>query len=211
MSHSVTITRTTTTTSGSGGGFIVNSGYIKTLPGLLKLAQLIINAICVGLVAYYFRRYHSVYSNGNPELFFLLMTTAFLIGTFCLLLSCLVSWSTGGIISKTIYVSYNLVWWQSWMSQWFLGLFLQELIYHSVAFLLLLIASIIFLVEVSNNKYGYNVKEAYYAASVRDNVGSSVGGFNIEDILFSFQILGLVNAGLYLLSAFLANKTYRGL
>uniref|UniRef100_A0A336KC16 CSON011304 protein n=1 Tax=Culicoides sonorensis TaxID=179676 RepID=A0A336KC16_CULSO len=166
MSHSVVITRTTTTSSGNAG-FMVNSGYLKTFPGLLKLAQLILNAVCVGLVAYYFRRYHSVYSNGNPELFFLLMTTTFLIGTFCLLLSCLVSWSTGGIISKTIY----------------------ELIYHTLAFLLLLIASIILLVEVTNNRFGGNVKEAYLAAS----------------------IIGLINAGLYLISALLANRHYRGI
>jgi len=166
MSHSITVTRTTTTTSGTGG-YVLNSSYLKTMPGLLKLAQLILNAICVTLIAWQFRRYHSVYSNGNPELFFLLMTTAFLIGTFCLLLSCLVSWSTGGIISKTIY----------------------ELIYHTIAFLLLLISSIILLVEVSNNRFSYNVREFYMAAS----------------------IIGLVNSGLYLISALLANRYYRGL
>lgn len=33
------------------------------------------------------------------------MATTFAIGTFCLLVSCLFSLSTGGIISKTIYVS----------------------------------------------------------------------------------------------------------
>lgn len=39
MSHSVTVTRTTTTT---GGSYIVlNTGYLKTIPGLLKLAQLV--------------------------------------------------------------------------------------------------------------------------------------------------------------------------
>lgn len=169
MSHSVTITRTTTSTSGTGAGFIVNSGYIKTFPGLLKLAQLIINAICVGLVAYNFRHY-ATYSTGNPELFFLLMTTTFLIGTFCLLLSCLVSWSTGGIISKTIYVSFSklqFLFRAPFIDQKFS---LQELIYHSVAFILILIAAIIFLVEVSNNRFGYNLKEAYYAASVSETV-----------------------------------------
>lgn len=48
MSHSVVITRTTTTTSGSGG-FMVNSGYIKTFPGLLKLAQLVSDSILLQL------------------------------------------------------------------------------------------------------------------------------------------------------------------
>lgn len=61
----------------------------------------IIGAVCVGIVAYYYDRrfYHFI-----PDLFFLLMATAFVIGTFCLLVSCLFSLSTGGIISKTIYV-----------------------------------------------------------------------------------------------------------
>lgn len=188
MSHSVTITRTVTT-SNTTSTLVVNTGYLKTLPGLLKLAQLvrhyhhfvtliehwaswkfgkmftkflsvstnflnvrkfvkterkfmkmfskflplstnfvkipenftnfsginygpethyqhqsflqILGAVCVGLVAWY---YDSRY-NYTPPLFFYLMATTFLIGTFCLLVSCLFSLSTGGIISKTIYVS----------------------------------------------------------------------------------------------------------
>lgn len=70
----------------------------------------IIGAVCVGLVAHYFTSY-SVYRNVHgyyAELMFLLMATSFLIGTFCLLVSCLFSLSTGGIISKTIYVSEKL-------------------------------------------------------------------------------------------------------
>lgn len=124
MSHSVTITRTVTS-SNTTSTLILNTGYLKTVPGLLKLFQLvqkkmqfnhffyhiriivyydlqILGAVCVGIVAWYHRRY-SMY--GIPDLFFLLMTTAFVIGTFCLLVSCLFSLSTGGIISKTIYVS----------------------------------------------------------------------------------------------------------
>lgn len=42
MSHSVTITRTTTSTN-STSALILNTGYLKTLPGLLKLAQLVNN------------------------------------------------------------------------------------------------------------------------------------------------------------------------
>jgi hypothetical protein len=37
MSHSVTITRTTTTTTSTA--IILNTGYLKTPAGLLKLAQ----------------------------------------------------------------------------------------------------------------------------------------------------------------------------
>lgn len=39
MSHTVTVTRTTTTTTTSA--IILNTGYLKTWPGLLKLAQVV--------------------------------------------------------------------------------------------------------------------------------------------------------------------------
>lgn len=41
MSHAVTITRTTTTHTTSSA-IMINSGYLKTIPGLLKLAELVI-------------------------------------------------------------------------------------------------------------------------------------------------------------------------
>lgn len=44
MSHSVTVTRTTTSTSTSA--FIVNSGYFKSVPGLLKVFQLVSRIPC---------------------------------------------------------------------------------------------------------------------------------------------------------------------
>lgn len=40
MSHTVTITRTVTTNNTSST-LVLNTGYIKTVPGLLKLAQLV--------------------------------------------------------------------------------------------------------------------------------------------------------------------------
>lgn len=39
MSHSVTVRTTTTSTSTSL--VVLNTGYLKTVPGLLKLAQLV--------------------------------------------------------------------------------------------------------------------------------------------------------------------------
>ncbi|OWR42548.1 hypothetical protein KGM_206087A, partial [Danaus plexippus plexippus] len=101
MSHTVTITRTTTTSSGSP--LFVNSGYLGTLPGLLKLAELLLGAACVGVVGYYLDPGYSRYNGQKPELFYLLVSVAFLIGTFCLLLSCLLSFSTASMISKTLY------------------------------------------------------------------------------------------------------------
>lgn len=136
MSQQQTVRITTTETSHSSA-LIINTGYLSTPPGILKLLQFvntifpalifhlsnfdhfaqliyvfcvwcrlsesqILGIICVVLVTINFND-HSTTS--MPELFFYLMTTTFLICTTILLISCLFSWSTGGIISKTIYVS----------------------------------------------------------------------------------------------------------
>ncbi|XP_050664550.1 uncharacterized protein LOC126965126 [Leptidea sinapis] len=166
MSHTVTITRTTATTSGTA--LFVNTGYLGTLPGLLKLAQLLLGAACVGVVGYYLEPGYTRYNGQKPELFFLLVSVAFLIGTFCLLLSCLISFTTASMISKTIY----------------------ELIYHGLAFVLYLAAGLTLMIEVNHQRSGYRRDfEPYLAAA----------------------IMGLVMAVLYLLSTFLANRSYRGL
>lgn len=62
----------------------------------------LLGIICVVLVTI---NYENHGQTSKSELFFYLMTTTFLICTTILLVSCLFSWSTGGIISKTIYVS----------------------------------------------------------------------------------------------------------
>lgn len=62
--------------------------------------------------------------------------------------------------------------------------FLQELIYHSVAAILILVSSTILLLKLRDVKH-----DAYMAAGV----------------------LGLVNAVLYFISAFLAHRSYRGI
>uniref|UniRef100_A0A0A1WIW8 Uncharacterized protein C3D6.13c n=1 Tax=Zeugodacus cucurbitae TaxID=28588 RepID=A0A0A1WIW8_ZEUCU len=99
MSHSVTITRTTTSTTNTSY-IVLNTGYLKSFSGLLKLFEMLIGIATVGIFGYYWSG-----SANSAEIFFFLMSTTFLIGTFCLLLSCLTSLSTGGIIAKTIYVS----------------------------------------------------------------------------------------------------------
>ncbi|XP_034478115.1 uncharacterized protein LOC117784472 [Drosophila innubila] len=157
MSHSVTITRTTTSTTNTSY-IVLNTGYLKTFPGILKLFQLIIGITVVTLMAINVRGYYY----GDAELFHFLMATTFMIGTFCLLLACLTSLSTGGLIAKTIY----------------------ELIYHTVAALLLLASSAFLLIKMQNRKH-----DTYMAAA----------------------ILGLVNSVLYFISAFLAHRSYRGI
>ncbi|KOB75108.1 Uncharacterized protein OBRU01_04107, partial [Operophtera brumata] len=139
MSHSVTITRTTVATSGTS--VYVNSGYLGTLPGLLKLAQLLLGAACVGVVGYYID-HRGYLQQQKAELFFLLTATAFLIGTFCLLTACLVSMSTASIISKTIY----------------------EVIYHACAFIFYLCAGLSLIIEVNHRNYRGEY-EPYFAAS----------------------------------------------
>lgn len=100
MPSTVTVTRTTTSSSNTHK--VINIGYLKAWSGILKLLQLILGCICVVIVAYYWKN-TIYYSN---ELFFLNMVVCFMIGTSILLLSCLVSLSTEGIISKTIFVSF---------------------------------------------------------------------------------------------------------
>jgi len=159
MSHTVTVTRTTTS---STSAIIINTGYLKTLPGILKLLEVVISAVCLGILAYYRVRYYPV-----AEDFFLCASTTTLVASFCLLTACLVSLSTGTIISKTIY----------------------ELVYHFVAFALILASSITLLVQLNRYSSRYAHYDAYLAAS----------------------ILGLILAALFLISTIFACRTYRGL
>lgn len=153
MSHSVTVTRTTTTTTTSA--IIINTGYLKTWPGILKLTELILGIICVGLVSYYYSNpmyYQNVIK--TPETFFLLMAVTFMVGTFLLLLSCMISIATSSIISKTIY----------------------EVVYHGFAFIALLAAGLTFVIEVNHrkNETYYRDYEPYFAAAVLGLVNSGL-------------------------------------
>ncbi|EZA54096.1 hypothetical protein DMN91_000727 [Ooceraea biroi] len=138
MSHSVTI-RTQTVTSGSSA-IIVNTSYLKTWSGVLKLLQLALGIVCIGIVGHTINKYRYWTSE---EFFFLLMATTFMIGTFILLVSCLASLSTATVISKTIY----------------------DLLYHAFAFALLLAASLTLTVHASNYKRT-SVYELLLAASI---------------------------------------------
>ncbi|KAH8317067.1 hypothetical protein KR074_005286 [Drosophila pseudoananassae] len=186
MSHSVTITRTTTSTTNTSY-IVLNTGYLKTFPGILKLFELIIGAAVVGILAYNYEDYRRNF-NHQQDLFHFLMATTFMIGTFCLLLACLTSLSTGGIIAKTIYVRYShpryVVHRNCTHLKLYVLILFQELIYHSVAAILLLASSIVLLLRLRDIKH-----DGYMAAGV----------------------LGLVNAVLYFISAFLAHRSYRGI
>ncbi|KAJ9593219.1 hypothetical protein L9F63_015218 [Diploptera punctata] len=135
MSHSVTITRTTTTTSSTA--IILNTGYLKTAGGLLKLFQTVLGAICIGLVATYLKKSTLLTYGRTETLFFLLVVTAFFITTALLLISCLASFMTASMLPKTIF----------------------EVIYHVVGFALLLAAGIVFMVYIKDKErhYEYDV------------------------------------------------------
>lgn len=164
MSHSVTI-RTQTITTGSSA-IIINTGYLKTWSGILKILQLALGIVCVGIMGNEYDKYMS-YIHSTADIFFLLITTTFMLGTFILLLSCVTSLSTASMISKTIY----------------------ELLYHSIAFGLLLAASLTLMVHVNN----------YYKRTRQ------------YELLLGASICGLVNAALYLCSTVIALRTYRGI
>lgn len=78
----------------------------------------ILGIIVVGLVSYYYGRFRGFHT---PELFFLLMAVAFLIGTFCLLFSCLISISTASILAKTVLVSISNLHYSCSYSFFFVG------------------------------------------------------------------------------------------
>ncbi|XP_012142697.1 uncharacterized protein LOC100881243 [Megachile rotundata] len=147
MSHSVTI-RTQTVTSGSTA-IIVNTGYLKTWSGLLKLLEVALGIVCVSIIGNRFATYAS-YGN-TEELLFLLIATTFMISSFILLVSCLASLSTSSIIAKTIF----------------------ELLFHAIAFGLYLAASLTFIVHVSNMRRSKEY-EVLMAAAICGLVNSTL-------------------------------------
>ncbi|OAD60937.1 hypothetical protein WN48_01004 [Eufriesea mexicana] len=105
--------------------------------------------VCVAIVGNHISLYQSYAYTG--ELFFLLMTTTFLIGTFILLVSCLASFSSAAVIAKSIY----------------------ELLYHSIAFGLYLAASLTYSVHVFKMK-GYREYETLMAAVICGLINSAL-------------------------------------
>lgn len=101
MPQTVTVTRTTTASS-NNSYIVISTGICKTWSGILKLLQCILGLICVVILAYDWNN-TIFYSN---ELFFLNIVVCFMIGTLILLISCLLSLNTEGLISKTIFVSF---------------------------------------------------------------------------------------------------------
>ncbi|VVC34367.1 Hypothetical protein CINCED_3A002612 [Cinara cedri] len=142
MSHTVTVTRTTTSTTSA---IILNTGYVKSVPGLLKLAEVILGGIILALLIFNKENLCSswVYGAHNAQLFFWAVITTFFTTSFLLLISCLLSISTGPIISKTNF----------------------EFIYHGAGFILLLVASVFLLLD-ANEHSSRNPRNHFVVASV---------------------------------------------
>ncbi|XP_030757602.1 uncharacterized protein LOC115883377 [Sitophilus oryzae] len=118
---------------------------------VLIVAQLILGIVTVGMVSYYIQKYQNMIQ--TPELFFLIVATIFMAGTFFLLLSCLLSIATASILPKTIY----------------------EVIYHGFAFLFLLAAGLTFVVYVNQKKNSYYYDyDAYLAAAILGLVNAAL-------------------------------------
>jgi len=128
MSHTVTVTRTTTSTTSA---IILNTGYVKSIPGLLKLAEVILGGIVLGLLIFNRENLCNcwLYGADNAHLFFLGVVSAFFLASLLLLISCMLSISTGPIISKTNF----------------------EFIYHGAGFVFLLVASVFLLLDANDN------------------------------------------------------------
>ncbi|XP_047493153.1 uncharacterized protein LOC125041853 isoform X1 [Penaeus chinensis] len=101
MSTQVTVHRMVTTTTTSA--FLINVGYLKTFPGILKIFQIILGCVAIGIIGHYIPWTRTA-DFMVPELFFLLIATACLITTTLLLMSCLCSIATASIIPKTLFV-----------------------------------------------------------------------------------------------------------
>ncbi|XP_042242767.1 uncharacterized protein LOC121879967 [Homarus americanus] len=206
MSTQVTVHRMVTTTTTSA--FLVNIGYLKTFPGILKIFQIILGCVAVGITGHYIH-WTSRSEYVVPELFFLLIATACLITTSLLLFSCLCSIATSSIMPKTLF----------------------ETMYHIVASLLYFASALYLLIHLTNKTYRDNQYVAKTAASVvllhgtlsyllvcssinllREVVARNEGykiyerGYNSK--IFS-GALGLVNCALYVLSSIYSVRTFR--
>ncbi|XP_076266015.1 uncharacterized protein LOC143199799 isoform X1 [Rhynchophorus ferrugineus] len=141
MSHTVTVTRTTTTTTTSA--IIINTGYLKTWPGILKFFELLLGIVCVGLVAHYLTNNQRHWP--TADILFLIVAAIFMSGTFMILLSCLLSIATASLLPRTIY----------------------EVIYHFLGCVFILVVGLIYVITLNQKKNDYYyVYEPLFAAAI---------------------------------------------
>ncbi|KAK8746052.1 hypothetical protein OTU49_017242 [Cherax quadricarinatus] len=141
MSTQVTVHRMVTTTTTSA--FLINTGYLKTFPGILQIFQIILGCVEIGIIGHYI---HWSYNTDVlvPELFFLQVATTCLITTTLLLFSFLCSIATASIIPKTLFV----------------------VLLHGTLSYLLVCSSINLLREVVSRNEGYKIYEKGYNSKI---------------------------------------------
>ncbi|XP_071547643.1 uncharacterized protein [Panulirus ornatus] len=142
MSTQVTVHRMVTTTTTSA--LLINVGYLKTFPGILKIFQIILGCVAVGIIGHYIKWTYASSELLVPELFFLLIASACLITTTLLLLSCIFSIATASIIPKTLFV----------------------VLLHGTLSYLLVCSSINLLREVVTRNSGYRIYERGYKSKI---------------------------------------------
>ncbi|CAL4117876.1 unnamed protein product [Meganyctiphanes norvegica] len=207
MSTQVTVHRMVTTTTTSA--VLLNIGYVKTLPGILKVFQIILSCIAIGILGHYITTYTSSREVIVPELFFLLIATACLICTSLLLFSCLCSIATASIMPRTLFEAmYHIVACLLFFAAGLcLVIYLKEnehyiynyvakmaagvVMFHATLSYLLMCSSINHIWELVNRNHGYKIYER---------------GYNSKMFCGA---LGLVNTALYALSSFYSIRSYR--
>ncbi|XP_018364647.1 PREDICTED: uncharacterized protein LOC108762236 [Trachymyrmex cornetzi] len=121
----------------------ININYMKSWNGIAKILQVVLGAICVGIIGHELSYKYVLLYRASAYLFFFVATCTFFINTFILYVSNLISPSAASIISKTIY----------------------ELLYHFIASILLFAASIAVIIVINQHSIVVNY-DAFLAASI---------------------------------------------
>ncbi|XP_011866067.1 PREDICTED: uncharacterized protein LOC105561038 [Vollenhovia emeryi] len=110
---------------------VLNLDYLRSWNATFKILQLLLGTICVGIIGNDFNQ-EKTYSYSTLT-FYLVVTCAFYINTCLLFVSYLISSSASSVIPKTIY----------------------EFLYHTIASVLLLSASIAMMVHIHKGSTAY--------------------------------------------------------
>ncbi|XP_064084471.1 uncharacterized protein LOC135200087 isoform X3 [Macrobrachium nipponense] len=206
MANEVTVHRMVSSSTTSA--VLINIGYLKTFPGILKILQIILGCVICGIIGHYITWTRQA-DFLQPELLVLIIAATCLITTSLLVFSCLCSISTASIMPKTLFESmYHLVAAGLYISCFiYLMVFLtgnkryvveyemkiaaNVVLLHSTLSYLLVCSSINLLREVVARNEGYKIYERGYNSKI-----------------FSGAI-GLVNAILYIISSIYSVRTFR--
>ncbi|XP_066941760.1 uncharacterized protein [Macrobrachium rosenbergii] len=141
MANEVTVHRMVSSSTTSA--VLINVGYLKTFPGILKILQIILGCVICGIIGHYITWTQQA-DYLQPELLVLIIAATCLITTSLLVFSCLCSISTASIMPKTLFV----------------------VLLHSTLSYLLVCSSINLLREVVARNEGYKIYERGYNSKI---------------------------------------------